>query len=129
MIKQTHQTNNNLKRNQNVTLKWLGVTHFFWSPIQSTGTSTSFCDKKASAYLARFELEISLICLRHWITAPDMIALLGPNRSSFAGLNLKPAQSSNWFRVISTGEIYIFLKCRLISSLLSMIDGRKKINI
>ena len=71
------------------------VLPFFWSPIQSTGTSTSFCDKKTSAFLTRFELEI-LMCLRHRITAPD-IALPGLKRSSFAGLNSQSAQSSNYF--------------------------------
>ena len=68
----------------------------FWSPIQSTGTSTSFCNKKTSAFLTRYELEILLMCLRHRITAPDIIALLGLKRSSFAGLNSQSAQS-NYF--------------------------------
>ena len=87
---------------------------FFWS----TGTSTSFWYKKASTFLTRFELEISLVCLRHRITAAS--------KSSFAGLKLQPAQSLYCFCVMSIGEIDTFLKYILISSLLSVTEGRKK---
>ena len=60
------------------------------------------------------------------MTAADMKALSAPNKSSFAGLKLQIAESSNCFCVISIGEVDTFFKYLLVSSLLSVIEGRKK---
>ena len=121
-----HQANKSINKNVIKSLNCSGTTRFPLSPTQSTGTSTSLRDNKPSALLTTSLFDTSLICLRHSSTTFVINFLSGPYKSSLEGSKLEPVYTLSCCWETSIGEIETLFKYILISSLLSVIEAKKK---